>query len=67
MWIVGSVRCVYVTDYAKGHATLKGAPAINHKTLITKGFTNDDLVKVESGLAAAFEISFAFNHWVLGD
>ena len=56
-----------IVNYAKGHATLKGAPAINHKTLITKGFTNDDLVKVESGLAAAFEISFAFNHWVLGE
>ncbi len=56
-----------IVNYAKGHATLKGAPSINHETLITKGFTIDDLVKVESGLLSAFEISFAFNHWVLGE
>ena len=56
-----------IVNYAKGHATLKGAPAINHETLLSKGFTMDDLAKVEGGLAAAFEISFAFNHWVLGE
>jgi ribonucleoside-diphosphate reductase alpha chain len=56
-----------IVNYAKGHATLKGAPAVNHETLLTKGFTMDDLVKVESGLLSAFEISFAFNHWVLGE
>ncbi len=56
-----------IVNYAKGHATLKGAPSINHQTLTDKGFTSADLEKVESGLASAFEISFAFNHWVLGD
>jgi ribonucleoside-diphosphate reductase alpha chain len=56
-----------IVNYAKGHATLKGAPAINHETLMAKGFTMDDLAKVESGLLSAFEISFAFNHWVLGE
>ena len=56
-----------IVNYAKGHATLKGAPAVNHETLLSKGFTVDDLVKVESGLLSAFEISFAFNHWVLGE
>jgi ribonucleoside-diphosphate reductase alpha chain len=56
-----------IVNYAKGHATLKGAPSVNHETLLSKGFTMDDLVKVESGLLSAFEISFAFNHWVLGE
>ncbi len=56
-----------IVNYAKGHATLKGAPAINHDTLAAKGFSTSDIEKVESGLASAFEISFAFNHWVLGD
>jgi ribonucleoside-diphosphate reductase alpha chain len=56
-----------IVDYAKGHATLKGAPAINHKTLKEKGLTNEDLAKVEAGLLSAFEISFVFNHWTLGE
>ena len=56
-----------IVNYAKGHATTKGAPGINHETLLTKGFNMDDLAKVESGLLSAFEISFAFNHWVLGE
>ena len=33
----------------------------------SKGFSTEDLEKVESGLASAFEISFAFNQWVLGE
>jgi ribonucleoside-diphosphate reductase alpha chain len=56
-----------IVNYAKGHATLKGAPSINHETLLAKGFTMDDLTKIESGLLSAFEISFTFNHWVLGE
>ncbi len=56
-----------IVNYAKGHATLKGAPAINHKTLKEKGLTNEDLTKVEAGLLSAFEISFVFNHWTLGE
>ena len=56
-----------IVNYAKGHATLENAPHINHDTLRSKGFSSEDLEKVESGLASAFEISFAFNQWVLGE
>ena len=56
-----------IVNYAKGHATLENAPNINHDSLRSKGFSSEDLEKVESGLASAFEISFAFNQWVLGE
>ncbi len=56
-----------IVNYAKGYATLENAPHINHDTLRAKGFKSEDLEKIEAGLASAFEISFAFNQWVLGD
>lgn len=56
-----------IVNYAKGHATLKGAPGINHEVLSNKGFTKEDLDIVESSLATAFEIGFVFNHWNLGE
>jgi ribonucleoside-diphosphate reductase alpha chain len=53
--------------YAVGHGTLAGAPRINHETLAAKGFGAGELAKIESGLAAAFDIKFAFNKWTLGE
>jgi ribonucleoside-diphosphate reductase alpha chain len=56
-----------IVNYAKGSASLKGAPHINVDTLAAKGFTNDELEKLDKGLVSAFEISFAFNIWSLGE
>ena len=56
-----------IVNYAKGAATLIGAPHINIDTLRAKGFTNDELEKLDKGLVAAFEIGFAFNIWSLGE
>jgi len=56
-----------IEAYAVGHASLRQAPAINHATLKAKGFTDDALAKIESGLASAFDIKFVFNRWTLGD
>jgi len=56
-----------IVNYAKGAATLIGAPHINVDTLKAKGFTQDELEKLDKGLVAAFEISFAFNIWSLGE
>jgi ribonucleoside-diphosphate reductase alpha chain len=56
-----------IVNYAKGAATLKGAPHINVDTLLAKGFTQDELEKLDKGLVSAFEISFAFNIWSLGE
>jgi ribonucleoside-diphosphate reductase alpha chain len=56
-----------IIDYAKGHATLKGAPFINHETLKQKGFSDADIEKVESQLERAFDIDFVFNVFTLGE
>ncbi len=56
-----------IVNYAKGSASLKGAPHINVDTLKAKGFTQDELEKLDKGLVSAFEISFAFNIWSLGE
>ncbi|CAN5460320.1 hypothetical protein BH11BAC5_BH11BAC5_29150 [soil metagenome] len=56
-----------IVNYAKGHATLKGAPFINTQTLLAKGFTKEELEKVEASLGSAFEIGFVFNVYTFGE
>lgn len=56
-----------IIKFAVGHGTLKDAPGINHETLKAKGFTDEAIAAVESGLGSAFDIKFIFNKWTLGD
>ncbi len=56
-----------IVNYAKGHATLNGAPYINPASLAEKGFNGNDLHKLETALASAFEIGFVFNVFTLGE
>lgn len=56
-----------IVNYAKGHATLNGAPHINPESLKAKGFIQSDIDKLNAAMATAFEIGFAFNVWVLGE
>ncbi|WP_026897582.1 vitamin B12-dependent ribonucleotide reductase [Daejeonella oryzae] len=56
-----------IVNYAKGAATLNKAPHINFDSLAAKGFTQDELEKVDKSLLAAFEIGFVFNQWSLGE
>ena len=56
-----------IVNYAKGHATLKGAPYINEQTLMEKGFLPNEIEKLNAAMASAFEIGFAFNVYTLGE
>jgi len=56
-----------ITRYATGHKTLRQAPYINHESLKAKGFTETELNAVEEALANVFDISFAFNKYILGE
>jgi ribonucleoside-diphosphate reductase alpha chain len=56
-----------IVRYCKGAGTLVGSPTITHADLRAKGFTQAILDRVESELAQAFELSFAFNRYSLGD
>jgi ribonucleoside-diphosphate reductase alpha chain len=56
-----------IETYAVGHGSLAGAPIINHASLMAKGFTEEIIAKIESGLATAFDIKFVINRWTLGE
>jgi len=56
-----------IVAYAKGHASLDKAPFINSKTLLEKGFIQEDIDKLNKVLGAAFEIGFVFNTYTLGE
>jgi ribonucleoside-diphosphate reductase alpha chain len=56
-----------IIKYAVGSGSLEGAPHINHQSLSEKGFTSDEIKKIELGLPTAFEIGFAFNKYILGE
>ncbi len=56
-----------IVNYAKGHATLKGAPFINEESLLAKGFLPAEIEKLNAAMASAFEIGFVFNVYTLGE
>jgi ribonucleoside-diphosphate reductase alpha chain len=56
-----------IVNYAKGHASLDGAPHINTEILLQMGFTSQDLQKLEKSLGSAFELGFVFNVYTFGE
>ncbi len=60
-------QIIAIEQFAKGTSSLEGAPHVNRATLRARGFDEAALGKIEAALAGAFELSFAFNRFVLGD
>jgi ribonucleoside-diphosphate reductase alpha chain len=56
-----------IVDFVIGTMSLHRAPHINTASLIAKGFTADDVDKIETLLPGVFELGFAFNQWTLGE
>ncbi|MBI0386147.1 vitamin B12-dependent ribonucleotide reductase [Thermoactinomyces sp. CICC 24227] len=56
-----------ILTYVTGTLSLDNAPHINRETLKQKGFTDEDLNRVEEILPTVFELSFAFNRYTLTD
>ena len=56
-----------IVNFAKGNATLKGAPYINELTLAAKGFLPAEIAKLNAAMGSAFEIGFVFNVYTLGE
>ncbi len=59
-----------VTDivaYVSGTNTLLAAPNVNRASLKQRGFTNEDLAKVEAAIPGVFDLELAFSSWVLGE
>ncbi|KIG13451.1 Ribonucleotide reductase of class II (coenzyme B12-dependent) [Enhygromyxa salina] len=73
--VPGALRRLGYTDgqiedivrYCKGAGTLAGSPELTHADLRAKGFTQPLIDRIESELAQAFELSFVFNRYTLGD
>ena len=56
-----------IETFAKGTGTLEGTPHINRATLRAKGFDDVVLARIESALPSAFDLTFAFNKFTLGE
>ncbi len=56
-----------IIEYVVGTMSLHRAPHVNSAALIAKGFTFEDIDKLEATLPGVFELGFAFNRWVLGE
>lgn len=56
-----------IVNYAKGYATLEGAPYINNVSLSEKGFIAEEIQKLNAAMGSAFEIGFVFNIYTLGE
>ncbi|PIP65114.1 ribonucleoside-diphosphate reductase, adenosylcobalamin-dependent [Candidatus Peregrinibacteria bacterium CG10_big_fil_rev_8_21_14_0_10_49_16] len=54
-------------QYVMGSLSLESAPHINRRSLRERGFTDEDIAKVEEQLPRIFELSFAMNRWTLGE
>ncbi len=56
-----------IEKYAVGSASFDNSPFINSATLAEKGFTPEEIAKLNNAAKAAFEIGFIFNRFSLGD
>ncbi len=56
-----------IEDYCKGKSTLNGCPHINVESLKQKGFTDDKIGEIEKQIATAFDLTFVFNKFTLGE
>jgi ribonucleoside-diphosphate reductase alpha chain len=56
-----------IVNFAVGHASFAGAPYINNESLLAKGFTAEEIAKLNGAAKSAFEIGFIFNRFTLGD
>ncbi len=56
-----------IEQYAVGAASFEKSPFINNKTLAEKGFTGEEIEKLNGAARSAFEIGFIFNRFTLGD
>ncbi|MDF1595482.1 MAG: vitamin B12-dependent ribonucleotide reductase [Acidimicrobiia bacterium] len=56
-----------MVNYLVGTNTLLGAPHINRESLTQRGFSGDDLTRIEKALPTVFDLRHAFSPYVLGE
>jgi len=50
-----------------GTSSIEGAPHVNTDTLLEKGFSEEDILKLQATLPAVFELKHAFNVFTFGE
>lgn len=56
-----------IVRYVRGCGSLKQAPAIHHQALMEKGFTDEEIGRIEEALGNAVSIQAAFDPFVIGE
>lgn len=56
-----------IITYALGTGTLAGSTPINRQSLEAKGLNSAEIEAIEKSLPTAFDISYSFNRYILGD
>ncbi|MCS7051210.1 MAG: vitamin B12-dependent ribonucleotide reductase, partial [Thermomicrobium sp.] len=56
-----------ILRYVLGTLTLDGAPHIDRETLRRRGFTDEDIQRIEAALPGVFELRHAFSPYVIGE
>jgi ribonucleoside-diphosphate reductase alpha chain len=56
-----------IIKYAVGSGSFDEAPFINPQSLSEKGFIAEEIKKLSEAVKSAFEISFVFNRFSLGE
>ncbi len=54
-------------QHAIGSGTLEGAPHVHHTSLAQKGFTNEEIDRIERSLPTMLDIRSAFGRGMIGD
>ncbi len=56
-----------IVTYIVGTSSIEGAPHINTESLLEKGFSEEDVLKLQAVLPAVFELKHAFNVFTFGE
>src|SRR5690606_12762758 len=56
-----------IVTYIVGTSSLDGAPHINRESLAAKGFTAEEIDRIEKTLPSVFELRHAFNVFTVGE
>ena len=56
-----------IVTYIVGTSSIDGAPHINTESLLEKGFSEEDILKLQATLPAVFELKHAFNVFTFGE
>jgi len=56
-----------IVTYIVGTSSIEGAPHINTESLLEKGFSEEDILKLQATLPSVFELRHAFNVFTFGE